>query len=58
MSGMYFPQSEYEQRWANVQAEMAKRGYESAVIWSRSAGTHERCADVLYLTNWYSCHGT
>ncbi len=56
MSGMYFPQAEYEARWEAVQAEMAKRGYETAVIWSRSAGTHERCADVLYLTNWYSCH--
>lgn len=53
---MYFPQAEYEQRWAKVEAEMKRRGYEVAVIWSRSAGTHERCGDVLYLTNWYSSH--
>ena len=56
MVGLYFPKEEYEERWANVEAGMKKRGYDVAVIWSRSAGTHERCADVLYLTNWYSCH--
>lgn len=56
MSGLYFPKDEYERRWSEVQAEMKRRGYDVAVIWSRSAGTHERCGDVLYLTNWYSCH--
>jgi Xaa-Pro aminopeptidase len=56
MVGLYFSQSEYEARWAKVEAEMTRRGYDAAVIWSRSAGTHERCGDVLYLTNWYSCH--
>ena len=56
MLGLYFPQEEYEERWRKVEAEMNKRGYDAAVIWSRSASTHERCADVLYLTNWYSCH--
>ena len=56
MSAMYFPQTEYEQRWSKTEAEMTRRGYEVAVIWSRSAGTHERCGDVLYLTNWYSSH--
>ncbi len=53
---MYFPQEEYEQRWSAVLAEMKKRRYDVAVIWSRSGGTHERCGDVLYLANWYSCH--
>lgn len=56
MSGMYFPQAEYQQRWSNVEAEMKRRGYDVIVVWGRSAGTHERCGDVLYLTNWYSSH--
>ena len=56
MLDMYFPQEEFEGRWRKVEAEMNERGYDAAVIWSRSASTHERCADVLYLTNWYSCH--
>jgi Xaa-Pro dipeptidase len=56
MNGLFFPREEYEQRWARVEAEMKRRGHEVAVVWSRSGGTHERCGDVLYLTNWYSCH--
>jgi Xaa-Pro aminopeptidase len=51
---MYFPQEEYERRWRAVYATMKARGYETAVVWGRSGGTHERCGDVLYLTNFYS----
>ncbi|MBI2469561.1 MAG: aminopeptidase P family protein [Candidatus Rokubacteria bacterium] len=51
---MYFPQAEYEGRWRRVYEVMKARGYETAVVWGRSAGTYERCGDVLYLTNFYS----
>jgi Xaa-Pro aminopeptidase len=51
---MYFAQREYERRWEAVYDRMAALGIEVAVIWSRSGGTHDRCADVLYLTNYYS----
>lgn len=50
----YFPIEEYEERWQRVEKEMTKRGYDAAVVWSRSAGTYERCADALYLVNYYS----
>jgi len=52
--GRYFPQAEYEERWKRVEAEMKRRGYDVAVIWSRGAGTYCRSADVLYLANYYS----
>jgi Xaa-Pro aminopeptidase len=51
---MYFPKQEYEERWRRVYAEMKAKGYETAVIWGRSAGGYERCGDVLYLSNYYS----
>ncbi|MFQ5933942.1 MAG: M24 family metallopeptidase, partial [Dehalococcoidia bacterium] len=51
---MYFPQEEYEQRWQRVYDEMKTRGYNTAVIWGRTAGTYERCADMVYLSNYYS----
>ena len=54
MGKTYFPQEEYEGRWKAAYAEMEARGYETAVIWGRSAGGYERCGDVLYLTNYYS----
>ncbi len=50
---MYFPQEEYEARWRRVYEVMNARGYQTAVVWGRSAGTYERCGDVLYLTNFY-----
>ncbi|MFQ5874684.1 MAG: aminopeptidase P family N-terminal domain-containing protein, partial [Dehalococcoidia bacterium] len=54
MSKMYFPQGEYEQRWQQVYDEMKARGYQTAVIWGRTAGTYERSADMVYLSNYYS----
>ena len=33
---------------------MKRRGLDVAVVWGRSAGGYERCADVLYLTNYFS----
>ncbi len=54
MPERYFPQDEYDARWARVQAEMEGRGIDAAVVWSRSAGTYDRAADVLYLVNYYS----
>lgn len=50
----YFPIEEYENRRERVLAEMQRRGYETAVIWGRGAGGHERGQDTLYLTNYYS----
>jgi Xaa-Pro dipeptidase len=54
MAGRYFPLDEYQERWRRVHAEMKRRGYEVAVVWSRSGGGYDRCADVLYLANFYS----
>ena len=51
---MYFPIEEYEDRWRRVYEELSDRGFDAALVWSRSGGTHERCGDVLYLTNYYS----
>jgi Xaa-Pro aminopeptidase len=48
--------SEYETRWKRVYDEIRLRGYETAVVWGKSAGTYERSMDVLYLTNFYSSH--
>jgi len=54
MVSRYFPIAEYETRWQRVEHEMARMGVDAAVVWSRSAGTYERCADALYLVNYYS----
>ena len=45
---------EYEARWARVERSMIDRGYDVAVVWSRSGGTFDRCGDVLYLSNYVS----
>jgi len=52
--GRFFPNEEYEARWARVEAEMKRRGLEAAVVFGRSGGTNDRCGDVLYLTNFFS----
>ena len=54
MKKTYFPQEEYEARWQRVYDRMKAQGYETAVIWGKSAGAYERHGDVLYLTNYYS----
>jgi hypothetical protein len=51
---LYFPMEEYEARWARVERSMIDRGYDVAVVWSRSGGTFDRCGDVLYLSNYVS----
>jgi hypothetical protein len=56
MAGMYFPKEEYQARWARVLQNMKKKGYDIAVVWGRSAGSFDRCGDVLYLINFYSGH--
>ena len=53
MVAAYFPADEYHDRWRRVNARMAEAEFETAVVWGRSAGTYERCGDVLYLTNFY-----
>ncbi|MGH6719590.1 MAG: M24 family metallopeptidase [Alphaproteobacteria bacterium] len=52
----YFPQDEYEARWAKVHAGLAAKGLGAAVVWGRSGGTYERSGDVLYLTGYYGTH--
>lgn len=49
----YFPPEEYERRWTNVRHAMRASGADLALVWSRSAGTYDRCADLLYLANYY-----
>lgn len=53
-SERYFSLDEYRRRWAAVEAEMARRGYQVALVWGKSAFTYERSMDVLYLTNFFS----
>ena len=50
----YFPNEEYEVRWDRVRAEIKRRGYDVAVVWGRTAGTYNRSADIVYLSNYYS----
>ena len=56
MTSEVFPKEEYEARWAKVQSEMTRRGYETAVIWSRGASSYDRCSNLLWLVNHYSGH--
>lgn len=51
---MYFPREEYEARWQRVHAEMARRGYDAAVVWGRTCSTFDRAGDLLYLANYVS----
>lgn len=51
---LYFPLDEYQDRWARVARDMAEKGYDAAVVWSRSGGSYDRCGDVLYLSNYVS----
>lgn len=51
-----FPLEEYEARWERLHNEMARKGYELAVVWGKTAGVYERAGDVLYLANFYSTH--
>ncbi len=53
MSKGYFSQDEYKRRWGEVHTAMVTQGLDTAVVWGRSAGTYERCGDVLYLVNYY-----
>jgi Xaa-Pro aminopeptidase len=53
---MYFPQEEYETRWANLHRAMRAKGYEVALVWGKTAGTFERSMDTVYLTNFFSTH--
>lgn len=52
--GQFFPKDEYLTRWKRAEAEMVRRGYETAVVFGRSGGTNDRCGDVLYLSNFFS----
>ena len=54
MPESYFPKEEYESRWSRVEEEMARRGFETALVWGRTASTFDRAGDVLYLANYFS----
>jgi Xaa-Pro aminopeptidase len=56
MKARYFPQAEYEERWARVHAEMKRRGHGIALVWGKTSGVYERAGDMLYLTNYFSTH--
>ena len=49
---MYFPKEEYEQRWSRLHDEMAKRGFETVVVWQRTGGSYDRAGNVWYLSNY------
>jgi Xaa-Pro aminopeptidase len=49
----YFPLDEYRERWRRVDQALRAHSLDVAVVWSRSAGTYDRCADLLYLANYY-----
>lgn len=51
-----FPLEEYEARWDKAHAEMARLGYDCAVVFGKTSGVYERAGDMLYLTNFYSTH--
>ena len=51
-----FPLEEYEARWQRVHDAMAKKGYETAVVWGKTSGVYERAGDIIYLTNFFSTH--
>ena len=51
---MYFSPQEYRRRWDKVYALMEERGLDAAIFWPRTAGSYDKCADVLYLTNFYA----
>jgi Xaa-Pro dipeptidase len=51
---MYFPRAEYERRWQRFYEELGRRGFSSAVVWGQSAGSYERCGNILYLSNYFS----
>ena len=53
---MYFPKEEYEARWQKVHDAMRTKGYETALIWGKTAGTFERSMETAYLTNFFSTH--
>ena len=53
MIGRYFPLDEYQHRWQRADEALLAQGLDLAIVWSRSAGTYDRCADLLYLTNYY-----
>ena len=50
----YFPVGEYEDRWRRAERELARRGFEGAVVWGKTAGSFDRAGDVLYLVNYFS----
>src|SRR5579862_1438408 len=54
---MYFPREEYVKRWGKLDEELARLGYETAVIWQRTGGSYDRAGSVYYLSN-YASHAT
>jgi Xaa-Pro dipeptidase len=51
---MPFPIEEYERRWAALDGELERLGYDTAVIWGRSGGSYDRAGSITYLTNFAS----
>jgi Xaa-Pro aminopeptidase len=49
-----FPREEYEARWAKVEAALRASGHDIALVWGKTAGSHDRSGDLLYLTGYGS----
>jgi Xaa-Pro aminopeptidase len=54
---MYFPRDEYVERWARLEAELKRTGYDAAVLWQRTGGSYDRAGDVWYLSG-YASHSS
>jgi Xaa-Pro dipeptidase len=51
---MFFTRQEFIARWERVSAAMKSRGYDTLLVWQRSAGTYDRIGDVYWLTNFFT----
>jgi Xaa-Pro aminopeptidase len=48
------PDDEYAGRVRRLQEEAARRGLDGVIAWSKNGGPVDSCADVFYLSGWYS----
>ncbi|MEP6547145.1 MAG: M24 family metallopeptidase [Gammaproteobacteria bacterium] len=51
---IFFTKDEYHARWGRVQSAMAAAGYETLLVWQRSASAYDKVGDVYWLTNFYT----
>lgn len=51
---IFFTRDEYQARWSRVEAAMMEAGFDTVLVWQRSASTYDRVGDVYWLTNFYT----